>query len=299
MKKFDPHVLKDLYKPGENSHKGENGRLLVIGGSKLFHASIFWSADVASRFVDLVHFASPAKENNDLVRYKLKQGFWSGIVVDWNEVEDYIREDDCVLIGPGMMRGDASQAHSSELIANSWDEAVKTDNTEIIVNELLKKYPNKKWVVDGGALQEVNVELLNENCIVTPHHGEWERLCQKSKVKSQKHNLIGETLDYQVKQVIDFSQKHNNVTVLLKGKVDIVCQGEEVVVVEGGNSGMTKGGTGDVLAGVVAGLYCKNEAFLAAQAGSYLTKLAGDRLFEKRGYFYNSGDLVREVGIDV
>lgn len=299
MKKFDPYVLKDLYKPGENSHKGENGRLLVIGGSKLFHASIFWSADAASRFVDLVHFASPAKENNDLVRYKLKQGFWSGIVVDFGEVEEYIREDDCVLIGPGMMRGDAPQTQNSKLKTQNLLEAGSKDDTRTIVDTLLAKYPEKKWVVDGGALQEVNVELLNENCIVTPHHGEWERLCQKSKVKSQKHNLKGETLDYQVEQVIDFSQKHNNVTVLLKGKVDIVCQGEEVVVVEGGNAGMTKGGTGDVLAGVVAGLYCKNDAFLAAQAGSYLTKKAGDRLFEQGGYWFNAGDLVREVSIDV
>ena len=39
-----------------------------------------------------------------------------------------------------------------------------------------------------------------------------------------------------------------------------------------GNAGMTKGGTGDVLAGLVAALYCKNEAFLSACAGSYINK---------------------------
>ena len=65
--------IKGLYKPSNNSHKGENGRLLVIGGSKLFHASIFWAADVASKIVDLVHFSSPTEENNDLVRKKLKE----------------------------------------------------------------------------------------------------------------------------------------------------------------------------------------------------------------------------------
>src|SRR3990167_315579 len=93
-----------IYRPARDSHKGQNGRLLVIGGSELFHASIFWAADVASRIVDLVHFSSPAMENNELVRKKAKEGFWNGIVVPWEKVEEYIREDDCVVIGPGMPR---------------------------------------------------------------------------------------------------------------------------------------------------------------------------------------------------
>ena len=107
---FDKRIVERLYKPREGSHKGENGRLLVIGGSKLFHTSIFWSADVASKIVDLVHFTSPASENRELIRRKLKEGFWNGIVVDFAEVEDYINEDDCVLIGPGMVRADSVQA---------------------------------------------------------------------------------------------------------------------------------------------------------------------------------------------
>ena len=85
-------LYSTLKKRKIDNYKGQFGRLLVIGGSKLFHASIFWSADVAAKFVDLVHFTSPANENNDLVRKKLKDGFWNGIVVDWSEVEEYIKE---------------------------------------------------------------------------------------------------------------------------------------------------------------------------------------------------------------
>jgi NAD(P)H-hydrate epimerase len=296
MKYFDTSRLDQLYSPSDQSHKGENGRLLVIGGSTLFHASIFWSADAASRFVDLVHFTSPANENNELVRYKIKEGFWSGIVVDWSEVETYIKEDDCVLIGPGMIRSNAApQTQKSIIKTQNLVTAASTDDTKSIVNTLLVHYPDKKWVVDGGALQEVSVELLNQNCIITPHLGEWEILIQKSKVKSQNHNLKLITIEDQIKQVWEFSKLHRNVTVLLKGKVDIVCRGDKCVVVEGGNAGMTKGGTGDVLAGVVAGLYTKNDAFLAAQAGSFMTKKAGERLFETQGYNFNAGDLVREV----
>ena len=58
---------------------------------------------------------------------------------------------------------------------------------------------------------------------------------------------------------------------------------------------MTKGGTGDVLAGLVAALYCKNEAFLSACAGSYINKKAGENLFKRVGYYFNASDLADEI----
>ena len=58
---------------------------------------------------------------------------------------------------------------------------------------------------------------------------------------------------------------------------------------------MTKGGTGDVLAGLIASLYCKNDGFLAATAGSYINKKAGESLFKRVGYYFNSSDLVNEI----
>lgn len=75
----------------------------------------------------------------------------------------------------------------------------------------------------------------------------------------------------------------------------MICQGDRLVINKTGNEGMTKGGTGDVLAGLIAALYCKNEAFLAASAGIYLNGLAGDRLYMMVGPFFNSSDLVREI----
>jgi NAD(P)H-hydrate epimerase len=59
---------------------------------------------------------------------------------------------------------------------------------------------------------------------------------------------------------------------------------------------MTKGGTGDVLAGLIAALYCKNDnPFLVAGIGSYINKKAGESLFKKVGYYFNSSDLVEEI----
>jgi NAD(P)H-hydrate epimerase len=289
MKKFSVRELNSLFRYKKDSHKGQNGRLLVIGGSELFHAAIFWSADTASRLVDLVHFTSPAMENNDLVRRKVKQGFWQGIVIPWKKVNEYIEEDDCVLIGPGMPRNEGLTKGE--------------EPTASIVNRLVGGHLKKRWVVDGGALQEINPKLLGENMIITPHRGEMLRLIKNSEDRMliSKSNLIedqkveDEGLEETAKLISAISNSFSSVTILLKGERDIVCRGDECLSVEGGNAGMTKGGTGDVLAGLVAGFYSLNEAFISAKAGSFINKAAGDRLYKRVGPFYNASDLVSEI----
>lgn len=246
--------------PATDSHKGQNGKLLVIGGSTLFHSSIFWAADVASRIVDMVHFTSPANENNELVRHQIKQGFWSGIVVDWADVEEYVGEDDVVLIGPGMER-------SAE--------------TKKTIDQLLSKFPDHKWVVDGGALQMMNPSLLSQSMIITPHQKELEMIMDNYGHQSKERSL--EQLQKQ------------RVTVLLKGVIDQVFADAEMIEVTGGNQGMTKGGTGDVLAGLVAALYCQHSALLASVVGSYVNKKAGEALWQTVGPYFNAGDLVTQV----
>ena len=276
--KIDPVVLKCLQQlqlPAPDSHKGQNGKLLVIGGSKLFHSSIFWSADVASKIVDMVHFSSPENENNELVRMQLKQQLWTGIVIDWSEVDGYIGEDDCILIGPGMER---------------------TPETKTIVDRLLQQHPDKKWVVDGGALQMVNPALLKNTCIITPHEQELKRLAAKITLTehvsadSLEEELSEAQLDVALDQLL--VQK---VTILRKGHVDQVYSPSLKTEVSGGNGGMTKGGTGDVLAGLVAALYCATDATSAAVAGSYINKMAGDELYRTVGPFFNAADLVAQV----
>lgn len=272
MKKFEKSFLEKIYVPSGEVHKGENGKVLVIGGSKLFHAAAFWPAEVASRVVDLVHFSSPAEENNDLVRKKAKEIFWSGIVVSWSEIEDYIREDEALLIGPGMPR-----------VEGEMDGDV---NTKKIVNGLLSDFPEKRWVIDGGALQEVDPKLLKGNMIITPHRGEFERVFGEK---------VEEDLKKRVEQVKRVSREHDKVVILLKGKVDVVSDGKRSRVIEGGNAGMTKGGTGDVLAGLVVSLCAKSSVFEAVVVSSYVNKKAGDMLFEEVGPYYNANELVLAV----
>ncbi len=297
--------LRALTLPKPSSHKGQNGRLLVIGGSHLFHAASLWALEVASRIVDLVHYSS-VPENNELV-IKIKSEFRDGIVVPRGEIDAYIEEDDCILIGPGMVRD---------------------QETEELINTLLKKYPDKQWVIDAGSLQMMDVSLIPKNAILTPHHGEFASLLARAEVArpifraarspanagapSAGISKLSKLPARSEEEKVKLFAKTYQCIVLLKGQKDIVCRGEgcepseakgsqpswtpsECRVIEGGNEGMTKGGTGDVLAGLIAALACKNDPFLATIAGSFINKKAGDELYKTVGPFFNASDLAGQI----
>jgi hydroxyethylthiazole kinase-like uncharacterized protein yjeF len=248
--------LTKLHVAGPGSHKGQNGKLLLIGGSELFHAASLWSLTVASRIVDLVHYAS-VPENNDIVQ-KAKEEFRNGIVIRRDDIHEYIKEDDVILIGPGMER---------------------SKETEALTNTLVTMYPTKQWVIDAGALQMIDPINIPQNAILTPHHQEFALLQQKVSGIKTPEQLA----------------KQFHCIVVLKGVIDIVTNGLESKEVSGGNAGMTKGGTGDVLAGLIAALATTNDPFISAVAGSIINKKAGDELYTTVGPFFNATDLANEI----
>lgn len=296
MENFDVKVLKKLYVPAAGSHKGQNGKLMVIGGSHLFHAASLWSLNIASRVVDMVFYSS-VPENNQIV-YEAKREFRNGIVVRRDDVEGYIEEADCVVIGPGMMRIQKSEKKLSGSAGQNLNDINKIsdegEQTYYLTKYLLEKYSKKKWVIDAGALQMMEPEWLlrlEGRVVLTPHVGEFEGLKSKIKDQRSKTQIKNKRLEEQVEL---FAKEYNTIA-LLKGHEDLICSKEKRVKVIGGNAGMTKGGTGDVLAGLVGALACKNDLWMAALAGSYINKKAGDSLFEKVGYYFNASDLADEI----
>lgn len=265
MKNFDPKILKKLYIPHPLSHKGQNGKLLIIGGSQLFHAASLWSLEVASRIVDMVFYSS-TPINNKIV-FEQKKEFRNGIIVPRNRIKDYIEEADCILIGPGLPRKEGEEKGD--------------DGTGKLSTNLLKKYPLKKWVIDGGSLQTIDPKVIPPNAVLTPHKKEFEKLFGTAANKESVRTM---------------SKKYNCV-ILLKGQIDVVCSPKAYSEITGGNVGMTKGGTGDVLAGLIAALNCKNEPFLSACTGSFINKTAGDSLYKKVGSYFNTSDLAGEIPI--
>ena len=209
-------------------------------------------------------------------------------------VDDYIKEADCILIGPGLPRLDGQEKGD--------------DDTKELTESLLRKYPKKKWVLDGGSLQTIDPSLIPTNAILTPHYKEFEKLFnfQFPRPTSPASELAGgraisnfqsnsnDQISKIQKKVWEMAKKYNCV-IILKGPTDIVCSPKVCVKIKGGNAGMTKGGTGDVLAGLVGSLYCKNDAFLSATTGSFINKKAGESLFKKIGFYFNASDLVNEI----
>jgi len=293
IKTSDSEVIKPFIKrlilPKSASHKGQNGKLLIIGGSSLFHAASIWSAAVASRIVDIVHYAST--KENEQVFINLKSKFVDGIVVKQKELEHYVKEDDCVLAGPGMIRKVKSQ--KLKVKSPKYKEIIKIKDegeyTHYLTNYLIENFPEKKFVFDAGALQMMDKEWLlklKKKPILTPHQVEFQTLFGisiKNLSKKQK------------KKVIKEQAEKFNCLILVKAVSDIISDGKEVFEIQGGNAGLTKGGTGDVLAGLIAGLNTKNSQLVSAVISSFLLKKAADELLTESGFWYNASDLVYQI----
>ena len=257
MQLVDSSILSHLNRPQRQSHKGENGRILIIAGSDKYHGSLLLSVQSASRIADLIYIHSVEK-NSKLID-KLRSEIATFINIDENDLWPTAGKMDVIMFGPGM---DNSR------------------QTKELTDTILKKFTNKKIVADATALRVLNPENLHENCIITPHMEEFESLF---KCLATPQNVLK-------------MAKQFNCVIVLKGVTDYISNGNLIYENQTGNAGMTKGGTGDVLAGLIGGLYVKNDALTAALAGTYLNGLAGDRLYEVKNTFYNAEDVIFELG---
>lgn len=260
--------INNLKLPQPNSHKGQNGKVLIIGGSSLFHAASLWAAETASYFVDIVHYSSTVE--NEKVFLSLKKKFINGIIVPQKDLYHYVEEDEAILVGPGMMRDGMEGRYAHDL-----------------TKSLIEKFPQKKFVFDAGSLQMMEKDWLlklKQKALITPHQIEFEGLFDIPISKKSREEKIA---------VVKATAKKYRTIILLKAISDIISDGEKVYVVEGGNPGLTKGGTGDVLAGIALSLYAKNKGLTAAVVASYLLKSAGESLYQEKGYWYNVSDIIQ------
>lgn len=258
--------LKNIKLPVSESHKGQNGKILIIGGSQLFHAASLWSAEVASHFADMVHYAS-TEENNEIF-LSLKTKFKNGIIVHREHLESYVKEDDVILMGPGLERN---------------------DETRKLTKQILTQAQGKQIIIDAGSLQMMTPEMLSslqKPAIITPHQQEFEHLFGMSithKTNEEKATIVQE-----------MAAKYHCI-ILLKAITDFVSDGKEVVQIDGGNQGLTKGGTGDILAGLVAGLVTHSDPISGCVCASYVLKKTAETLFIDRGYWYNNSDILDTI----
>ena len=240
------------------SHKGENGIVLVIGGSELYVGAPVLAALGALRTgVDLSLVAAPKDValianiySPDIISIKLPGKYLrSGHM---GMIRRFIKRADCIVIGNG--------AGLRKETLNLLKKVVKID---------------KPKVIDADALDAIK-GLKVSNCILTPHHGEFYDLFGESGTK---------------KSIKKYASKDK--IILLKGYYDLISNGKRVIQVKGGCPGMTVGGTGDVLAGLAAGLIAQGEdLFKAAIKASRINKNAGELVEKKKGYGLLASDLL-------
>jgi len=256
--------IKYLIKPREPySKKGDNGVVVVIGGSSLYHGAPIFTSLAASRSgVDLVYTVAPNSIANSIRSITPDL-----IVLSYNEesltpnsiekYEKFIKKADCIAIGPGL--------------GTEVEEGVRK------AIEIAEKY-NKPLVLDADALktQIAKEKHKNSSCIYTPHAGEF-------KILTSEEPASLDNLEKRIEQV-KYHAERLNVVILLKGHYDIISDGKRYKINRTGIQSMTVGGTGDVLTGLCAGLVARTKKiYESALASAYINGVAGRRATEKYG----------------
>ncbi|MFC6733009.1 NAD(P)H-hydrate dehydratase [Haladaptatus sp. DYSN1] len=263
-----PGDLQSLTRQSD-SHKGDHGEVLVVGGGPYTGAPALSAQSALRAGADLVRVACPESIAREI------QGYSENLIVrpfDGDQLEpahvesllELAADHDTVVFGPGL---------------GSADETLEA------VGEFLESLDGTA-VIDADALQVVpNVET-EATLICTPHQGELQK-------------MGGETdSDWRTRKdlVADFAAELEQ-TLLVKGAYDVISDGETIRVNRTGNPGMTVGGTGDVLAGATGALAATHDPPQAAAIAAYATGRAGDIVAEERGYGMMATDLLSNLPI--
>jgi len=255
-----------LLRRDPESHKGDHGKVVVVGGGPYTGAPALTATAALRAGADLAVVVAPehaaetvASFSPNLITRPLK-----GDTLKPRHVEEVVAEADdadVTVLGPGLGAADETLRAVREILPNL-DRAV----------------------VDADALREIDAVRDDAEVIATPHAGELARhVGDVPKDWRERRDVVR-----------DFAQEMDVVT-LLKGHYDVVSDGEKTRVSRTGNPGMTVGGTGDVLAGVCASLSARLNAFDAACVGVFANGRAGDAVVEERGYGMTATDLVEAV----
>lgn len=251
------------------SRKGDNGKVLVVGGSYLYHGAPILSSIAALRTgADLVYTCVPkvnvqatrAISPNLIVIPLVDSKLTRGAV---NKLLGQIPNDlDSATIGMGLAIADK--------------EALN-----LLVKSLLDR--DVRLSLDASALVNYILPLIqNKNVVVTPHAGEFKK-------------MFGDILPEPKKERITIVEKHareNSITILLKGATDIISDGKKTFLNTKLTPAMTVGGTGDVLSGIVASMLSRNRNPLeSSAAASFVNGMAAKIIQRKVGLHMVASDL--------
>lgn len=232
------------------AHKGDNGRLLIVGGDHGLAGAIRMTGEAALRSgAGLVRVltreensaplltARPELMVEPLSEESLKKG------VEWADV---------IVIGPGLGQ-------------QSWGK------------NALRRVENcdKPMLWDADALNMLAIDpQKRHNRIITPHPGEAARLLNTKVADIESDRLLA------VKNLV----KRYGGVVVLKGAGTLIADENQLAIADVGNAGMGSGGMGDLLSGIIGALLGqKLPLFAAASAGCVVHGATADYLADKKG----------------
>ena len=275
----DRLVSQTMVPRSVSSRKGENGIMLVVGASNIYHGAPLLSSMAGLRSgVDLVYTGVPQRNVLAL------RSFSPNIIVlpfshdslDITSVRDLLhvlpKKPDAAAIGMGL-------------------NIARNKALTYLINEL--RGMQTKLLLDASALiPDVLKHISGTNTIITPHLGEFMRVfSMESSIQSLVHKNAN--LKKLISIVVEMAEKYG-ITIVLKGEYNVIASGigGNVSVIKRSTPAMTVGGTGDVLSGLVAGLLTKLDPFLASIMGVYLNGLAALQASKTLGLHLLATDLI-------
>lgn len=268
-------ILVRKFIPGrkQDSRKGQNGKVLVVGGSYVYHGAPVLASLAALRAgTDLVYTAVPKINASatraispnliviPMVDAKLTRGSANKLL---GQVQSGL---DSATIGMGLAIAD--EEGLKNLVKSLLDQDVRLSlDASALVGAILPVIPGK-------------------NVVLTPHAGEFQRLFGVLPSNKIKERIT----------LVERFAKEYQTTILLKGATDVISNGNQTYINPKNLASMTVGGTGDVLSGLVAGLLSKNRNPIeSASAASYVNGMAGKLAQKKYGFHILATDLIDNI----
>jgi ADP-dependent NAD(P)H-hydrate dehydratase len=270
---IDEDYIKKIIKPRNiQSRKGDNGNVLIIGGSRIYHGAPLLSSIAALiSGTDLVYTAIPK------INLISSRTFSPNLIF-------LPLPDDKLTMGSSrkLLSIMPKKVHSSAIGMGLGIS--KMNSLCFLINKLLED--KTRLLLDASSLvPDILKEIINTKSVVTPHAGEFKRLFNIDVLQSK---------DDQINVVIKKAREYG-IVVVLKGYWNIVSDGERVCVIERTTPSMTVGGIGDILSGLISGFLTKNDSFESSILGLFFNGLAGLNLHNKLGLHLMASNFLEEL----
>lgn len=239
----------------KDTHKYSLGHIYVVGGDFGMPGSVRIAAEGALRvgagLVSVIthnaHMPTTICGRPELLCY--------GIELDnFERLDSLLSNATMIVIGPGLGQSEWSYRLFHKVLQTSVPLLIDADGLNLLAK--IKLTPRENW-------------------ILTPHPGEASRLLGVDTQEIQANRI---------KSIHLLHQKYGGVIVLKGAGTLVMANKQDFKICLAGNPGMASAGMGDLLSGIIAGLFAQGLTLSqAAQAGVLFHAMAGDRVADKRG----------------